>query len=126
MKIDRTHWELFSCIVFMSFCHSASVGWTFPAVSIARDTSVWDPGVTLVHSSDQKVQANCPLLSPNFALCHGFPSTLTSTAFIGKGPPQAAPAILYAYPAAGAFVRLTRATTDFRCVFEIEVSIGMP
>jgi hypothetical protein len=80
---------------------SSSAGWTFPAVSIAREAIVCSPAVGR-HSSDQNFQANSLRLRSSVAFTQLPPSIWTSTRDLGA-PGRAGDAVLrsLAYHPAG-------------------------
>src|SRR5262249_38989435 len=70
----------------------ASAGWTLPAVSVARTSTVTWPRRAGVHSYSQRVHASGPLPAVSVAADHVlWPSVLTSTRSIGPYPDHAKP-----------------------------------
>src|SRR5438093_13304261 len=66
------------------FSRSFSVGCTLPVVSVTRETNVCSPGVAPVHMYVNSFQEYLLFVDgSSVAGCHGPPSTLTSTSFIG-------------------------------------------
>src|SRR5829696_4349627 len=105
----------------MTLRRSSGVGCTLPASSVARDAILCGPGGRFMVANDHSRHAYLPRDASSVALCQGPSSTFTSTDAIGTGPPHAGPVIRYSQ-SAPFLRRVTRATSDFIYVFEIDVS----